>query len=105
MNIITTNTNVEPTIKAEAAAPAVQPSIMINRIGVFYADKYNKNPQTLIEKCAYFRIHCRVLPHQTIGGNPLQSMKANAAEFYNLLSPADKRQLQSIYNALPEDWR
>ena len=82
-----------------------EPSVMINRVGVFYADQYSRNPQTLKEKCAYFRAHARILPHQTIGGDTFESMKANAAEFYNTLSPIEKKNLQELYEALPPEWR
>ena len=64
MNIKIEQKNI-PTIKTDAAPAAhignlPSASIMMNRVGGYYANKYTKKPQNLLEKCAYFRVHCRM---------------------------------------------
>ena len=83
----------------------IHPSIMMNRIGVYYAKYFTKNPKTLLEKCVYFRITGKVLPHQTISDDVLSSMKKNAEEFYRTLTAVEKEELSNYYGALPAEWR
>lgn len=84
--------------------PSVHPSIMINRIGVYYADRFTKNPKTLIEKCCYFRICCR-LPHQDLGNDAFASMKKNAEEWYSTMNNEERNELIRYYGGLPAEWR
>lgn len=107
------NTSILP-ISAEevkvAAKPTdkpadIHPSIMINRVGVYYAYCFKKKPQTMIEKCAFFKALAR-LPEQEIRGNDVYAaMKKNAAEWYNSMSDGEREELKRLYEALPAEWR
>lgn len=72
-------------------------SQLINRIGVAYRDKYNRQPQTLAQKCAYFSVH-QTIPGLTESGTDWEAMKRKANEFYNTLTTAEKEKLWNIYN-------
>lgn len=108
MNIVVKENN-NPKIKTDAAATThigtlPSASIMINRVGVYYANKYSKQPQDLLSKCAYFRVHCR-MPEQKIEGDTFTSMKKNAEQFYNGLPLLERNKLQTYYEGLPQEWR
>lgn len=96
--------NYNATAKVNAAAQDIHPSIMINRIGVYYGSSFKKEPQTLIEQCAYFRV-CGRLPHQKIGGDVYASMRQNALDWYYAMNNEERNELQKLYYGLPEDWR
>lgn len=92
--------------KPKNAPTDIHPSIMMNRVGVYYRNfTPHKKPQTILEKCCYFSAIGRLPNQETHGNDAFTSMKQNALEWFNAMNNEERVELERLYWGLPPEWR